>query len=422
MTGQPIWRERLQGVGVHHHRGGASPSAPPARSCARPATPGTCAATCRTSPTTRSTSTSSSARYGDCFDRYAIRLNEIRESIRIVRQILDAMPDGRLPHPGQEGHAAAAGPHRRVDGSADPPLQDLHRGLQGARGRGLRAPSSRPAASSAATSSPTAARKPYRMHIRGPSFVNLQTPAAHDARRPHRRRRGRHLLGRPDHGRGRPLMAAAAPPRTIERVAARDHRRATRVPEVRADPAAAPRPGAGRLGHRRRHGAHRRAGRASRRPRCSAPRSSTRCSSASRSGTYVVNVCTNISCLLLGGDELLEHAEQTLGIKAGGTTADGLFTLEDVECIAACTEAPCLQVNYRYFHRVSHDEFDQLVDDLRGRHARRRDPAARHAGPIRQHIPADRAAGVVVPDRRSSQPARVGSPDRRRRLRRTRRR
>ena len=62
----------------------------------------------------------------------------------------------------------------------------------------------------------------------------------------------------------------------------------------------------------------------------------------------MVNVCTNISCQLLGGEELLAHAEETLGIKAGGTTADGLFTIEDVECIAACTEAPCLQVNYRY--------------------------------------------------------------------------
>ena len=54
-----------------------------------------------------------------------------------------------------------------------------------------------------------------------------------------------------------------------------------------------------------------------------------------------------------------------LGIKAGDTTADGKFTLEDVECIAACTEAPCLQVNYRYFHRISHDEVDVLIDDLR---------------------------------------------------------
>ena len=82
-------------------------------------------------------------------------------------------------------------------------------------------------------------------------------------------------------------------------------------------------------------------------------------------GDYVVNVCTNIACMLLGGEELLHHLEGTLGIKAGSTTPDGTFTLEDVECIAACTEAPCLQVNYRYVHKITHAELDALVDDLR---------------------------------------------------------
>ncbi len=81
-------------------------------------------------------------------------------------------------------------------------------------------------------------------------------------------------------------------------------------------------------------------------------------------GRYCVNVCTNISCQLLGGWELLEHAEERLGIKAGSTTADGLFTLEDVECIAACTEAPALQVNYRYRYKVTDADFDRLIDDL----------------------------------------------------------
>src|SRR3546814_19424629 len=57
-------------------------------------------------------------------------------------------------------------------------------------------------------------------------------------------------------------------------------------------------------------------------------------------GEYVVNVCTNIACLLLGGEELLHHLEDRLGVKPGSTTADGTFTLEDVECIAACPEAP----------------------------------------------------------------------------------
>ncbi len=115
-------------------------------------------------------------------------------------------------------------------------------------------------------------------------------------------------------------------------------------------------------------------------------------------GRYVVNVCTSISCFLMGGDELLEHAEETLGIKAGSTTPDGLFSLESYECIAACTEAPCLQVNYRYFHRLGHDAFDRLVDDLRA--GRRGDiPPHGTLATIRQRIPADRAAGNVAPDR-----------------------
>jgi NADH-quinone oxidoreductase subunit E len=115
-------------------------------------------------------------------------------------------------------------------------------------------------------------------------------------------------------------------------------------------------------------------------------------------GRYVVNVCTNISCQLVGGEELLHHAEKTLGIKSGGTTPDGLFTVEDVECIAACTEAPCLQVNYRYRHRITHDEFDRMVDDLR--HGRLDDEIPPHGtlARVRQTIPAERRAGAVRPD------------------------
>lgn len=114
-------------------------------------------------------------------------------------------------------------------------------------------------------------------------------------------------------------------------------------------------------------------------------------------GKYLINVCTNISCQIMGGYELLEHAEESLGIKAGSTTPDGLFTIEDVECIAACTEAPCLQVNYRYFHRISNDELDALIDDLRA--GRRDDEVPPHGtlARVRQHIPAERAAGPADP-------------------------
>lgn len=112
-------------------------------------------------------------------------------------------------------------------------------------------------------------------------------------------------------------------------------------------------------------------------------------------GRYLIAICTNISCQLLGAQELLEHAEQTLGVRAGGTTPDGLFTLEDYECLAACTEAPCLQVNYRYFVRVTNDGFDSLVDDLR---AGRTDiPNHGTLARVRQRIPDDRRAGVSPP-------------------------
>ena len=115
-------------------------------------------------------------------------------------------------------------------------------------------------------------------------------------------------------------------------------------------------------------------------------------------GKYVVNVCTNISCQLVGGEELLHHAEKTLGIKSGNTTPDGLFTIEDVECIAACTEAPCLQVNYRYRHRITHGEFDQMVDDLRNGRLDDEVPAHGTLARVRQTIPVDRRAGAVSPD------------------------
>ncbi len=113
-------------------------------------------------------------------------------------------------------------------------------------------------------------------------------------------------------------------------------------------------------------------------------------------GRYVVNVCTDISCMLLGADQLLHQAEQTLGVRSGQTTEDKLFTLEGVTCIAACTEAPCLQVNYRYEYRLDPDGFDQLVDDLRT--GKKQVPAHGTLARIRQHIPEGSAAGNANPE------------------------
>jgi NADH-quinone oxidoreductase subunit E len=113
-------------------------------------------------------------------------------------------------------------------------------------------------------------------------------------------------------------------------------------------------------------------------------------------GRYCINICTNISCQLMGGWELLEHAEEHLGVKAGTTTEDGLFTVEDVECIAACTEAPALLVNYRFRYKVSNEDFDQLVEDLREGRLADEIPPHGVLARVRQKVAADRWAGTGI--------------------------
>ena len=81
-------------------------------------------------------------------------------------------------------------------------------------------------------------------------------------------------------------------------------------------------------------------------------------------GKHHVQVCTNISCLLRNGDQLFEHAKQKLGIAPGEITPDGKFSLEEVECIGACSWAPAVQVNYTYHLDVTPQGFDELVDGL----------------------------------------------------------
>ena len=82
-------------------------------------------------------------------------------------------------------------------------------------------------------------------------------------------------------------------------------------------------------------------------------------------GTFVLSVCTNIACLLGGALDLLEHAESVLGVRAGGTTVDGVFTLHEAECLADCDRTPCVQVNHRYVGAQTPETFDALLGDLR---------------------------------------------------------
>ena len=122
-------------------------------------------------------------------------------------------------------------------------------------------------------------------------------------------------------------------------------------------------------------------------------------------GKYLVNICGTMSCALMGADDLLHHAEHSLGIKAGSTTPDGLITLQHAECQAACTEAPTLQVNYRHRFRVTAADFDELVDDLRNGELDDEIPPHGTLGRNRQHIPADKAVPVVAPEDVTTAPA-----------------
>ena len=82
-------------------------------------------------------------------------------------------------------------------------------------------------------------------------------------------------------------------------------------------------------------------------------------------GKFHVQVCTNISCLITGGEELYQHAEKKLGIGHKEVTEDGRFSLEEVECMGACSWAPAIQVNYDFYHNVTPERFDQLIEGLK---------------------------------------------------------
>src|SRR5499433_1970898 len=82
-------------------------------------------------------------------------------------------------------------------------------------------------------------------------------------------------------------------------------------------------------------------------------------------GKYNVQVCTNIACMLRGGEELMEHCEKKLGIGHKGTTLDGVFSLEEVECIGGCSWAPAVQVNYDFHENLTPETMDKVLEQYR---------------------------------------------------------
>ena len=84
-------------------------------------------------------------------------------------------------------------------------------------------------------------------------------------------------------------------------------------------------------------------------------------------GRYHVQVCTNISCLLRGGEEIFDHCRQKLGIGHKQVTPDGQFSLEEVECIGACSWAPAVQVNYDFHENLTEHKMDEVLQQYRAK-------------------------------------------------------
>ena len=84
-------------------------------------------------------------------------------------------------------------------------------------------------------------------------------------------------------------------------------------------------------------------------------------------GRYKLNVCTNLPCQLRDGQKALEYLERKLQVTMGGTTQDGMFTLQQSECLGACADAPVMLVNDRAMCSfMTHEKLDQLIDELKG--------------------------------------------------------
>ena len=82
-------------------------------------------------------------------------------------------------------------------------------------------------------------------------------------------------------------------------------------------------------------------------------------------GKYNVQVCTNVSCMARGAEKILDHCKERLGIGHKGTTPDGMFSLEEVECIGACSWAPAAQVNYDFHENLTPEKLEEVIEQYK---------------------------------------------------------
>ena len=330
-------------------------------------------APCPTWPTTRSTSTSSSAPTATASTATAIRLNEIRESIKIVRQVVERMPPGDYR---VQDAKVTPPPRARIDESMEALIHHFKiftEGFEVPEGEVYVAVES-PRGELGCYLVSDGRPKPYRLHIRAPSFVNLQAL-------PVLLRGGLMAdavaiisVGRPGHGRGGPLSRLTAEDRH-----ARQRARRAAIPNPRSAliPAAAtwPRSRTAGCGPRR----WRRSpstGRGHRRRGAGRPPPSTTCCTPSPSAATSSSVCTNIACLLDGGARApASTPSRTSASGSGRRPTTACSRSRRPSASRDCDRAPCVQVNHRFVGRLSPDQFDGLDRRAPGRPAPGRDPA-----------------------------------------------
>ncbi len=309
---------------------------------------------------------------GDCYDRYLVRVQEMRQSNRIIKQCVDWLKAN--PGPVITDNHKVAPPSRE---SMKSNMEELIHHFK-LFTEGFRVPEGE---AYAAVEHPKGefgiylvsdgANKPYRLKIRAPGFAHLAT--LDEMARGHMIADAWPSLARwiscserlTDEYRIEPSRrlagyrgdARALRPRSGEVPAGAEAVRRDGLPVHRAA-------GAG-LGQRRERGRDRRV---LGMPQIAVHEVTTFYNMYNQQplGKYKLNVCTNLPCQLRDGQKALHHLEKKLGIAMGETTPDGLFTLQQCECLGACADAPVMLVNDRTMCSfMDNEKLDQLVDGLR---------------------------------------------------------